>query len=110
MRFNQRIQALPVLIGLGAFLATGCGGSQDEHAGHDHGTDTEVVVTRCSCSSFMVVESNANLTQFGPFQYHFTSGFDDSVSLKPRIRFQPFPIDDPIIGANRHRPVGPYPV
>ena len=43
MRFNQRIQALPVLIGLGAFLATGCGGSQDEHAGHDHGTETEVV-------------------------------------------------------------------
>lgn len=43
MRFNQRIQALPVLFGLGAFLATGCGGSQDEHAGHDHGTETEVV-------------------------------------------------------------------
>ena len=43
MRFNQRIQALPVLIGLGAFLATGCGGSQDEHAGHDHGNETEVV-------------------------------------------------------------------
>lgn len=43
MRFNQRIQALPVLIGLGAFLATGCGGSQDEHAGHDHANETEVV-------------------------------------------------------------------
>ena len=43
MRFNQRIQALPVLFGLGAFLATGCGGSQDEHAGHDHGNETEVV-------------------------------------------------------------------
>ena len=43
MRFNQRFQALPVLFGLGAFLATGCGGSQDEHAGHDHGTETEVV-------------------------------------------------------------------
>ena len=43
MRFNQRIHALPVLFGLGAFLATGCGGSQDEHAGHDHGTETEVV-------------------------------------------------------------------
>ena len=43
MRFNQRIQALPLLIGLGVFLATGCGGSQDEHAGHDHGTETEAV-------------------------------------------------------------------
>jgi hypothetical protein len=43
MRFNQRIQALPILIGMGAFLATGCGGSQDEHAGHDHSNDTVVV-------------------------------------------------------------------
>jgi hypothetical protein len=43
MRFNQRIQALPILIGMGAFLATGCGGNQDEHAGHDHSNETEVV-------------------------------------------------------------------
>ena len=43
MRFNQRIQALPVVLGLGAFLATGCGGGADEHAGHDHGSETQVV-------------------------------------------------------------------
>jgi hypothetical protein len=43
MRFNQRIQALPVVLGLGAFLATGCGGGTDEHAGHDHGSEGQVV-------------------------------------------------------------------
>ena len=43
MRFNQRIQALPIVLGLGAFLATGCGGGTDEHAGHDHGSEEQVV-------------------------------------------------------------------
>jgi hypothetical protein len=43
MRFNQRIQALPVVLGLGAFLAAGCGGGTDEHAGHDHGSEAQVV-------------------------------------------------------------------
>jgi len=43
MRFNQRIQALPIVLGLGAFLATGCGGGTDGHAGHHHGSEEQVV-------------------------------------------------------------------
>lgn len=44
MRFNQRIQALPILLGLGAFLATGCGGDHDghDHGSHDHADSTEM--------------------------------------------------------------------
>ena len=41
MRFNQRIQALPIIFGLGAFLATGCGDTSGDHSGHDHeGSET----------------------------------------------------------------------
>ena len=61
MRFNQRIQALPILFGMGAFLATGCGGSQEDHAGHDHAShDHEQVADEGMDADGMAVTSREN--------------------------------------------------
>lgn len=61
MRFKQRIQALPILFGMGAFLATGCGGSQEDHAGHDHAShDHEQVVVEGMDADGMAVTSREN--------------------------------------------------